>query len=238
MNLTAIEILPTQFVSKAMSKVAAARIALDKLIKQGDLLPGGRLPPERDLCERIGVSRSTLRTVLDHLEAEGKIWRRIGSGTYAGNMPPKELRGLLAISEATSPIELMELRLMIEPEIARLAALRATRSEIDYLWHCVKKSFAATDSQSYELWDAALHNAVASATHNQLVISTFKSINELRQMTMWGQIRDRIVADGAQRYWCEQHQAFVEAIADRDGERASHLARKHVEDVSSKISAP
>jgi DNA-binding FadR family transcriptional regulator len=221
-----------------MSKVAAARTALHQRIKRGDFMPSGRFPPERELCEQLGISRSTLRAALDHLEAEGKIWRRVGSGTFAGTSPPKELQGLLAISNATNPIELMELRLMIEPEIARLAALRATGSEIDYLRHCVKKSFVAPDSQSYELWDAALHNAVAAATHNQLIISTFKSINELRQMTLWGQVRDGIVANGLQKYWCEQHQAFVEAIADRDGGRAERLARKHVEDVFAKMSKP
>lgn len=100
-------------------------------------MPSGKLPPERDLCEQIGVSRSTLRSALNLLEAEGKIWRRVGSGTYTGSTPPKELQGLPAISDATSPGELMELRLMIEPGIARLAALRATRSEIEYLKHCV-----------------------------------------------------------------------------------------------------
>jgi DNA-binding FadR family transcriptional regulator len=219
-----------------VSKVDRARAALDRMLKEDNLTTSGRLPAERDLCEQLGVSRSTLRTALNLLEAEGKIWRRVGSGTYAGNTPPKELHGLLVISNATSPVELMELRLMIEPGIARLAAMRATRSEIEYLQHCVKKSFSATDSQSYELWDLALHNAVAASTHNQLIISTFKSINELRQMTLWGQVRDRIVADGAQRYWCSQHKAFVDAIADRDGERAERLARKHVEDVFSKIS--
>jgi DNA-binding FadR family transcriptional regulator len=221
-----------------MSKVAAARTALHQMIKRGDFSPSGRFPPERELCEQLGISRSTLRTALDHLEAEGRIWRRVGSGTFAGTSPPKELQGLLAISNATNPMELMELRLMIEPDIARLAALRATGSEIEYLRHCVKKTFAAPDSQSYELWDAALHNAVATATHNQLIISTFKSINELRQMTTWGQVRDGIVANGFQKYWCEQHREFVEAIADRDGELAERLARKHVEDVFAKMSKP
>jgi len=88
------------------------------------------------------------------------------------------------------------------------------------------------------LWDAALHNAVAAATHNSLLILTVKSINQLRQMTLWGRLRDRIVADGAQRYWSSQHKASVDAIAERDGERAERLARKHVEDVLSKISKP
>ena len=221
-----------------MSKVESARTALEQLLEGGELLANGRLPPERDLCAQFGVSRNTLRTALDLLEAQGKIWRRVGSGTYAGNAPPMDLPGLVAISETTSPIELMELRLILEPAITRLAALRATPAEIDYLQHCAKKTYSASDSESYELWDAALHNAVAAATHNSLLILTVKSINQLRQMTLWGHLHDRIVADGAQRYWSSQHKAFVDAIAERDGERAERLARKHVEDVLSKISKP
>lgn len=220
---------------RTMSKVEEARTSLERLIGEGALLANGRLPPERDLCARLGVSRNTLRAALDLLEAQGRVWRRVGSGTYAGTQPPKQLQGLLAISDATNPTELMELRLMLEPSIARLAAMRATRAEIEYLRHCVKKCFAAPDSGSYELWDTALHNAIAASTHNSLVISTFKSINQLRRMTLWGQLRDRIVAHGKQRHWSAQHRGFVEAIAERDGEAAERLARKHVEDVFAQI---
>ena len=118
------------------------------MLEGGELLANGRLPPERDLCAQFGVSRNTLRTALDLLEAQGKIWRRVGSGTYAGNAPPMDLQGLVAISETTSPIELMELRLILEPAITRLAALRATPAEIDYLQHCAKKTYGASDSES------------------------------------------------------------------------------------------
>jgi DNA-binding FadR family transcriptional regulator len=100
-----------------MSKVESARTALEQLLEGGELLANRRLPPERDLCAQFGVSRNTLRTALDLLEAQGKIWRRVGSGTYAGNAPPMDLQGLVAISETTSPIELMELRLILEPAI-------------------------------------------------------------------------------------------------------------------------
>ena len=131
-----------------MSKVESARTALEQLLEGGELLANGRLPPERDLCAQFGVSRNTLRTALDLLEAQGKIWRRVGSGTYAGNAPPMDLQGLVAISETTSPIELMELRLILEPAITRLAALRATPTEIDYLQHCAKKTYGASDSES------------------------------------------------------------------------------------------
>jgi DNA-binding FadR family transcriptional regulator len=214
-----------------MSRVETVLIALEQLMRDGTVSAAGKLPPERDLCIRLGVSRNTLRAALNLLEAQGKIWRLTGSGTYIGKARPSRSEGLLAVSDTSNPTELMELRLILEPAIARLAAMRATPEEIDYLRHCVKKAMSAPDSESYELWDAALHNSIAVATHNSLLVSTCKSINELRRMASWGQLRDRIVADGAQRHWGRQHQAFVEAIARRDGERAEQLARKHVNDV-------
>jgi DNA-binding transcriptional MocR family regulator len=73
-----------------MSKVESAKTALEQLLEGGELLANGRLPPERDLCAQFSVSRNTLRTALDLLEAQGKIWRRVGSGTYAGNAPPMD----------------------------------------------------------------------------------------------------------------------------------------------------
>jgi len=214
-----------------MSKVETARIAIEELIQEGSVSATGKLPPERELCVRFGISRNTLRAALNLLEAQGKIWRLTGSGTYVGRTRPMRSEGLLAVSDTSNPTELMELRVILEPAIARLAAMRATPAEIEYLRHCAKKAMSAPDSESYELWDAALHNSIAVATHNALLVSTCKSINELRQMASWGRLRDRIVADGAQRHWGRQHHAFVEAIAERDADRAEHLAREHVTDV-------
>ena len=220
-----------------MSKVASTKSSIEELLQSGafDGLKG--FPPERVLCEQLGVSRNTLRSALDLLEADGKVWRRLGSGTFAGSAPKQEPGSLLAIGQGANPFELMELRLVLEPEIAGMAALRAARGEIDYMQHCAKKCLTAANSESYELWDAALHNAVAAGTHNSVIISTLEAINQLRRITIWGTLRDRIVSDGSQSLWSSQHQAFVDAIADRDAEGAKEAARVHVAAVLAKISS-
>lgn len=220
-----------------MSKVRSTKSSVEKLLQSGAYNGSKSFPPERVLCEQLGVSRNTLRRALDLLEAEGKVWRRTGSGTFAGSPPTQETSSLLAIGEATNPFELMELRLMLEPEIASLAALRAARGEITYMQYCAKKCLEAANSESYERWDTALHNAVAAGTHNSVLISTFEAINQLRSITIWGKLRDRIVSDGSQTMWGMQHQAFVDAIADRDAEGAKETARVHVAAVLSKISS-
>ena len=86
----------------------------------------GRLPAERVLAEEFGVSRSTLRNSLGVLEAEGRIWRHVGRGTFVGERPSVDAPALSALVNQTHPEEVMEVRLALEPRIASLAARRAT----------------------------------------------------------------------------------------------------------------
>lgn len=213
-----------------MDKTGAAEVALRQMIGSPPFAEGARLPPERELCHELGISRGTLRRVLERLEAKGEIWRHVGRGTFVGQRPPGSKAKLSLVSETTSPHELMEMRLFFEPQIARLAAMRATQQQIGHMRYCVKKTGAVSESEAYELWDATLHRAIAEATHNTLLLAVFDAINEVRSITEWGRLRDIVVSSRAvQNAWWKQHEAFVEAIANRDPDRAEALARRHVE---------
>jgi DNA-binding FadR family transcriptional regulator len=89
-----------------------------------------QLPAERDLAETIAVGRRAVRRALEVLEAEGRIWRRQGSGTFIGAGPNLAAQGAPALAEASNMLEVMEVRLRIEPALAQLAALRASPAEI------------------------------------------------------------------------------------------------------------
>src|SRR5215470_17906506 len=99
---------------------------LSQLLASGRYPAQSRLPPERELSVLLGVSRSGLREGLEILEAEGRIWRHVGKGTYVGPRPLEGASGLDLITAITSPAEVLEVRLLVEPLIARLAAMRAT----------------------------------------------------------------------------------------------------------------
>ncbi len=211
-----------------MGKLKAVEDALGHMLS--NLSPGTRLPPERALSRELGISRGTLRQALERLEARGKLWRHVGQGTFVGARPAGGDARLSVVSQATSPHELMEMRLILEPQIARFAATRATEQEIAHMRHCVRKTGVVTESQAYELWDATLHRAVAQAAHNTLVIAVFDAVNEVRSMTEWGRLRDIVVSSReVQLAWWRQHEEFVEAIANRDATRAEEAAREHVE---------
>src|ERR1019366_3891745 len=162
---------------------------LDALLAGGRFPVNTRLPPERQLTEDLGLSRCALREGLDVLEAQGRIWRHVGRGTFVGNRPRHPPAALSVIPSQTSPTEVLEARLLIEPLLARLAALRATDADIVHMEHLLEKSEAAQDPKTWELWDGRLHRMVAEAAHNRLLLSLFDAFNAIRMQKTWGQLR-------------------------------------------------
>lgn len=205
---------------------------LRRALESGRFPLHARLPPERALAVELGVGRSTLRKALAALEAEGWIWRHVGRGTFVGRHPvAPHAPGAWAADRPGSPAEVMEVRLMFEPAIAALAALRARPTEIAYMKRCLGKSETAPDWQTYERWDSTLHRAIAEASHNSLMLSFLEAINELRRQEDWGQLRRASLTPDRQRRYSEQHRAMVDAIAARDSPAAAQAMRRHLETV-------
>lgn len=211
-----------------MSKITAAYENLLQMLETGTFPDRSRLPPERELAGLLGVGRSTLRKALGLLEAEGRVWRHVGKGTFAGGPPNPAVGGILQSTAPISPAEVMEARLAVEPAIARTAALRATDEDIAYLRHCLDKSENAEDWDTYELWDGTLHRSVAQATHNGLLLSVLETINAIRQRAEWGQLRRHALNAERHRLYCAQHRAFVDAIAARNAPEAAALMQRHI----------
>lgn len=191
----------------------------------------GRLPAERELAEEFGVSRSTLRTTLGVLEAEGKIWRHVGRGTFVGERPSFEAPALSALINRTHPEEVMEVRLVLEPRIAALAARRATAGDIEIMDRCVRKAETATDIATFELWDGAFHRAIATGARNALLLALFDAVNAIRQEAIWGRLKEASLTGKRQRLYNSQHRACVEAVRDRSAADADRHMVDHLETV-------
>src|SRR5689334_1413195 len=116
-----------------MSRRDLALKSLAALLEQPEFAQGNQLPPERELVTRLKLSRSALREGLEVLEAQGRIWRHVGQGTFVGNRPTPLPASLAMITSHTSPSEVLETRLLVEPLLARMAALRATDAEIEQM---------------------------------------------------------------------------------------------------------
>ncbi len=207
---------------------------LRDLIQSDRFGPQSRLPPERDLAQELGVTRTTLRGALAALEAEGAIWRHVGRGTFVGSRPEPandDQSEAGFVIDATNPQEVMEVRLILEPRIAALAALRASPAEIARMEECLRGATTATDVPSFEKWDSALHHAIAQAARNQLLLNLFRAVDAVREQEIWGRLKKATVTEDRKALYMSQHADCVQAVRDRDVAGAERHMRKHLETV-------
>ena len=204
---------------------------LKDFVTRQDFALNSRLPPERDLCSELGITRTALRKALDVLEAEGLIWRHVGRGTFIGNRPIASSGDIPHIIERTNPLEVMEARLLLEPELARVAAMRATDADVSRMQHCMRKSRAAREWRVYEVWDSNLHETIAGATHNTLLHSLYDILQTVRRAVVWARPREQAPVPDASHHSHNEHRALVDAIASRRMDVAAGCMRNHLEAV-------
>lgn len=203
---------------------------LKQFISDQGLQHNQRLPPERVLCDRFGVSRAALRKALADLEADGLIWRHVGRGTFVGAQPVLNLADIAYLGELASPGQVMIARIALEPELARLAAAYGTRNDFDAILDWTRRCQKARDWRSYEAADNNLHRAIARATHNKILLHLFDTLNTVRRSTVWGQ-RRTTAAPAADHFSFNQHHAIHDAIVAREGSRAAEAMRTHLQSV-------
>lgn len=201
-----------------------------------------KLPPERVLSQQFGVGRRVIRTALAILEKDGAVVRHVGRGTFiascAGWSPPQlqalALAGGLAVGgiEGLSPRDLLEVRYVLEPAIAELAALSARPSDIVRLQECMRRREASHNIDDYEHWDFELHMAIATATHNKLLLEMLDLVNRMRRSAVWRKFRGPSIDSTRRRVSNAQHQAIVQAICQAEPEVAFATMRAHIGHVS------
>lgn len=187
---------------------------------------GARLPPERLLAIELGVGRSSLRIALAELERRGRIRRHVGQGTFVTDAPgDTPTLGFLA---DPSPADIFELRLMIEPQIAAAAAMRARDTDIAALRLRIDEGAEADDWTRWEETDTAFHRALAEAGRNPLLTGVLDSLRAMRRGRSWGETRARTLSAAAQASYLGQHREIADAVADRDPPAAAAAMRAHL----------
>ncbi|SMX50894.1 Putative L-lactate dehydrogenase operon regulatory protein [Maliponia aquimaris] len=207
---------------------------LRDLIDNAGYRHNDRIPPERDLCARLGTTRNQLRKSLSELEAQGRIWRHVGRGTFVGARPVLNLTDVTYLRDQIKPEQVVAVRFTIEPELSRLAAQHASRSDCDQMKLCAEKCRTAPDWRSYEAWDNHLHHAIARATRNQLYLYFFETLNSVRRSIVWGQPRETRGPSASYSSF-QEHDEIVAAISLKDGDRAAQAMRQHLQSVYSRV---
>ena len=205
------------------SNVAAQ---LRRRILEGEFAYEERLPAERNLAEEYGVSRGTIRSVLQILEQQHLVSRQIGSGTYVTH---KQITNQQEISAVTSPLEMNEVRIAIEPQMVRLAIANASSRELEQLRAALEQcEDCGGDPEKFARGDAAFHMALAHCSRNKLMYWLYERISEVRQHSQWRTMKAKLLTPGRIDYYNSQHRALYEAIAARDTASAVKIIKDHL----------
>ncbi|MEZ5923802.1 MAG: FCD domain-containing protein [Hyphomicrobiaceae bacterium] len=211
-------------------------VQLRSLIATGAFAPGDRLPPERDLIHRLGLSRARLRRALDVLEREGAIWRHVGKGTFvathAGPIAPDDLA---ALSAQLSPIRMMQARACFESALAQEAAVNASAEAIIRMKLAMDRAEAAATWSDYEKQDDLFHRAVAEAADNKLLLALFEQLNRVRRSVTWQTVVRQTKRPPEDHSSFAEHRQIAAAIERRDPAGAHDAMRDHIGAVSLRL---
>ncbi|MEX3786632.1 FadR/GntR family transcriptional regulator [Paraburkholderia sp. BR14374] len=220
------------FARKRISDVVSDQIK--QLISEGSLMPGDRLPAERDLAAQLGVSRPSLREALIRLEADGYI-ETSGRGGFTvvdvtAPIISKPLAELLLQNPGTSA-DILELRQGLEAISTVYAAQRATATDLRKIraaFEALKAASLSRDRANLAELDAAFHLAIADSTHNVALAHVMHGIHTLIREGMRQYHRLIDYDDAMEKQLMSQHQAIYDAVVARDAPKARKAAERHL----------
>ena len=207
----------------------SARIVtqMRRAILDGDYGYRERVPSERELAAEYGAARGTVRTALRQLEDMNLVIRRPGSGTfvrYRGHADDED------IAEQTSPLELIEVRLSVEPSVARLAVMHANAQDIERVEEALLRVEASNDNpESFSRADESFHLALAESTRNPLMVWLYRHINDVRGHAQWNVRKDKILTPDRIVEYNKQHRARFTAMKSRDTQGAVDIMTRHLQ---------
>lgn len=192
---------------------------IETLLRQQNLRPGDRLPPEKVLARALGISRLSLREAMIALESAGLIEVRVGSGTYVRAIMPPGYSFPWSRHDDPGPgvREQFVARKLVEPEVAALAALNATADEIAALDASVaraERQFRAGETADDE--DYAFHVGLAEASRNSVLAAFVRQLWDMRRNQMWRTLRGRVVKPAHRLAVIDDRRAVLAALRRRD----------------------
>jgi len=198
---------------------------------------GSRLPTERQLAVDLGVTRTSVRGALMVLEAEGRISREVGRGTFLRDAPwPQDGNGEDGAAAGQrggaaagfAPADVMTIRRLLEPPAMRLVVAWATAADFEEMARCLAGGERALSYDEFESWDLALHRAIMAASHSPLLTRLYAVIEEARHGRVWGDLKRRSASRDRQHAYQADHRQLVAALRARDADRAVEAMRGHL----------
>ena len=203
------------------------------MIAAGELRPGDRLPPEKELSERLGLSRSSLREAVKALEAIRVLAVRRGDGTYVTSLRPEVLLGALSfvadVQQDGSVLEMLAVRRILEPEAAALATGRATGDDVARLRGLLAQVGEQTSVDDLVAHDLVFHRSLCGLSGNDYLSSL---LDTLSGRTLRARVWRGLTQDGAVERTLTEHRAIVDAVEAGDPDLVRAQVTVHVSGVA------
>lgn len=202
---------------------------IKEMILNGELRAGDRLPPEMELAERLGLSRNSLREAVKALEVIKVLDVRRGDGTYVTSLEPQLLTEALSfivdLHHDSSVLEVFEVRRILEPAAAALAAARITSDQLAALQQAMESATATTPVEDLVVHDLRFHAIIAEAAGNAYLASL---LDGLSSRTARARIWRGLTQAGAVRSTLTEHRDIVEALRAGDAALTAELLTSHI----------
>lgn len=207
---------------------------IQEMIMDGTFKSGDKLPPERELTTKLGVSRTSLREALKALEVLGLIESKQGEGSYISNNISSTILKSISIAYKLSngTVEnILELRHSLEIQAVRSAALKATAEQIEELEDIVEKMANTNDEDDQSKLDIEFHNKLIGTMNNVIFQIIADSVSNLMRPFIKSirEIYSKNDQELKTYYFVEQHRNIINAIKERDPEKAVNVMREHIE---------
>lgn len=212
-----------------MAVTDQAILAIKQMIIDGELRPGDRLPPEKQLSEHLGLSRNSLREAVKALEVIRVLDVRQGDGTYVTSLNPglllEVLGFVLDLGQDHSVLETLEVRRMLEPSATALASQHVSEADLDALDTLMATLTPNSEVADLVEADLEFHRTINRASGNQYLSSLLES---LANTTVRARVWRGHTQQGSVGRTIEEHREILRALRDRDAERARSWATIHI----------
>ena len=205
------------------------------LIRNGHLKPGDRLPPERELAQQFGVSRASVREAMRLLDQKGLVDIKPGAGTFVTEDVVEAIvqafSNLLAESEDGAG-DVFEMRLLLEPHVASLAAQRATDADIERLRRILKEQGTDIETGGTGVaYDTAFHFAIANTTNNSALVAVTHAISDILSQSR----EDSLMSPERSQKSLRSHLQILAAIESGDPEATQTAMHEHIAQIDREV---